>query len=88
MVSRMVQLPRDTGALQCQLTHERSSYLSEAFLVPAVLAVECEVVPLILPNQLLLLPFPDPWDAPRGLFVTSEMSDVFVAPAGGRFGDD
>jgi len=63
------------------------SCLSEAFLEPAVLVVECEVVPLILPNQLLLLPFPDPWDAPRGLFVTSEMSDVLVALAGGRFGD-
>ena len=74
------------GALQCRSTHARSSCLSEAFLEPTGLAVECDVVPLILPNQLLLLPFPDPWDVPRGLFVTSAMSDVFVG-AEARFGE-
>ena len=65
------------------ITHAGSSCLSEAFLEPTGLTVECDVVPLILPNQLLLLPFP--WDVPRGLFVTSAISDAFLGEA--RFGD-
>lgn len=72
--------------MSMQSTHATSPCLSEAFLEPTGLAVECDVVPLILPNQLLLLPFPDPWDVPRGLFVTSAMSDVFVGTEA-RLGD-